>query len=118
LCIELWSVINFHLEYRTQLIRYNTNRHLVANQKELGEEMTNLAFEISLFILRSDVLHAVKSYDMGPTALLLFRRKAGCGFLSPLKSIAPVGFEPTNLGYNDKHANYYTTKVTYRYDST
>jgi hypothetical protein len=23
LCIELWSVINFHLEYRTQLIRYN-----------------------------------------------------------------------------------------------
>jgi hypothetical protein len=29
--------------------------------------------------------HAVKSYDMGPPALLPIRRKLYCGFLSPLK---------------------------------
>jgi hypothetical protein len=42
-------------------------------------------YRVSLFILRSDVLHAEKSYDMGPTALLPLWRKACCGFSSPLK---------------------------------
>jgi hypothetical protein len=31
------------------------------------------------------LLSAVKSYDMGPPALLSIRRKVCCGFLSPLK---------------------------------
>jgi hypothetical protein len=43
-------------------------------------------------------LHAVKPYDVGPTALLLLRRKACCGLLSRLKSIASAGFEIANLG--------------------
>jgi hypothetical protein len=33
--------------------------------------------------------HALKSYDMGPTALLLLRRKSCYGFLSPLKIHRP-----------------------------
>jgi hypothetical protein len=45
--------------------------------------------EVSLFILRSDFLHAVKSYDVGPTALLPLRRKACRGFLSTLKIHRP-----------------------------
>jgi hypothetical protein len=35
-----------------------TNSHLVANERNLAKEMMNLAFEISLFILHSDFLHA------------------------------------------------------------
>jgi hypothetical protein len=48
-------------------------------------EMKNLAFEVCLFILRCDILHAVTFLDMGQTALLPFRTKACCGFLSLLK---------------------------------
>jgi hypothetical protein len=40
-------------------------------------------YEVFLFILKRDFEHAVKFYAMGLTALLL-RRKAYCGFLSPL----------------------------------
>jgi hypothetical protein len=52
--------------------------HLLANLRILVQEMMNLAFEVVF-------LNAVKSYDMGPTALLPFRRKVCCGFLSLLK---------------------------------
>jgi hypothetical protein len=58
----------------------------------------NLAFEVPLFIRRNDILHAVKSYDMGPTALLPLRRKACCGFLSPLKICCLLlGLNPPTL---------------------
>jgi hypothetical protein len=33
-------------------------------------------------------------------------------FVAPEKSIASAGFEPTNLGSSDKHANHYATKAT------
>jgi hypothetical protein len=46
--------------------------------------MMNLVFQSVLFILASDFLHAIKSYDMG-LALLPLQRKVCCGFLSPLK---------------------------------
>jgi hypothetical protein len=42
----------------------------VANHEELGEGNDELAFKVSLFILQSDSLYAVKSYDVGPTYLL------------------------------------------------
>jgi hypothetical protein len=45
----------------------------------------NLAFEISLLILRSDLLYAITSYDMGPKAVFPLRRKVSSGFLLPLK---------------------------------
>jgi hypothetical protein len=50
-----------------------------------------------------DLLHAVKSYDMGPPALLPIRRKVYCWFLSPLKSIALAGLEPATFGSSGKH---------------
>jgi hypothetical protein len=71
----------------------------------MGERNENLVLQIIFFILATDFLHAVKSYDMGPPALLLPRRKVFCGFLSPLKSIASAQFEPTNLGSSGKHIN-------------
>jgi hypothetical protein len=49
-------------------------------------------------ILRRVVYHAVKSY-VWPTALLSLRKKACCGFLSPLKKIYRLrpGFNPRTL---------------------
>jgi hypothetical protein len=37
-------------------------------RRNMINEIMNLPFEISLFLLQSYFLHAVKSYDMGPMA--------------------------------------------------
>jgi hypothetical protein len=56
-------------------------------------------------------LTAIKSYDMGLTALLPLWRKVCCGFFITLNNPSPLaGYEPVNLGSNSKHANCYTTK--------
>jgi hypothetical protein len=61
----------------------------------------------------SDFLQAVKSYNMGPWAVLPLQMKACHGFLSSLKkSIASAESEPTNLGSNGKHAKHYNTEAT------
>jgi hypothetical protein len=66
--------------------------HLVANQEELGEGSDDFSLQ-SIFIHTSKgFLHAVKSYDMGPTALLPLRRNVCCGFL-----LSSAGFELSNL---------------------
>jgi hypothetical protein len=39
-------------------------------KRNLAKDKMNLAFEVSLFILTNDFLHAAKPYDMGPTVLL------------------------------------------------
>jgi hypothetical protein len=44
----------------------------------MRKRMMNLALKVIF-------LHAIKSYNMGPPALLTPIRKACCGFLSPLK---------------------------------
>jgi hypothetical protein len=52
----------------------------------MGEE--NYEFGLAKYFrsyFPSDILHAVKSYNMEPPDLLLLRRKARCGFVSPLK---------------------------------
>jgi hypothetical protein len=74
----------------------------------------NLAFEISLFILLSDFLHAVKTCDMGPTALFPSEEKR-VKIYRPYKSNASAKFEPANLGFNDNHANHYTTDEIYSF---
>jgi hypothetical protein len=48
------------------------------------KEIMNLAFEVSLFILRNEFLHAVKSYGMGLTALLPPEGKRAADFYRPL----------------------------------
>jgi hypothetical protein len=50
--------------------------YLVANQEELGEGNNK-------FDLRSDFLHTVKSYKIGPTALLSIRRNVPADFYRP-----------------------------------
>jgi hypothetical protein len=62
------------------------HNHLVAYQEELA---MNFALRSISFIFRMYFLHAVKSYDMGPMALLHLRRKVCCGFLSSLKIHCP-----------------------------
>jgi hypothetical protein len=69
-------------------------------------EIINLAFKISLFILQTDFLHATKSYNMEPMALLPLRRKECCRFLSPLKSIALAGFTFSVKSTNNKTSHY------------
>jgi hypothetical protein len=64
-----------------------------SKQEELAKEMVNFASRSISFILRRVLYHTVKYYDMGPMALLPFRRKACCRFLS-----LSAGFEPANLG--------------------
>jgi hypothetical protein len=65
----------------------------------LAKEMMNLAFEMSLFILRSDFLHAVKSYDMRPAAFLPpppeGRRAAD--FIAVKHPSPPPGLNPRTL---------------------
>jgi hypothetical protein len=51
--------------------------------------------------------HAVKSYDIGPPALLPVREE---GVLRIF--IALTGFERANFGSSGKHSNHYTTKAT------
>jgi hypothetical protein len=60
----------------------------------------NLALRSILFILARDFVRAVKSYDMGPLALFLLRKKVRCLCLSPLQFISSVGFDPANLRSN------------------
>jgi hypothetical protein len=73
----------------------------------------DIAHEILLSqTIRRGLQHAVKSYDMGPPALLPLRRKVCCGILLPLKINLIAGFEPANLGSNGKLTNPYTTYAT------
>jgi hypothetical protein len=59
-----------------------TSRHLEAKQEDLGEgNYYNLTFEVSLFILR--FLHAIKSYDLGPTAYLPSEGRRAADFYHP-----------------------------------
>jgi hypothetical protein len=84
--------------------------HLVAKQEELLNEMMNLTLQSAVFFVHisegSSTCHKVLQH--GLTALLPLRRKACCGFLSPLKihrpwsglnprTLGPVASMPTNL---------------------
>jgi hypothetical protein len=59
------------------------------------------------------LLHAVKSYDMGPYGFTSHPRgMCAADFYRPWKSVALAGFEPATFGSSGKHTNYYTTKAT------
>jgi len=69
--------------------RWNYGREIAENFTESGEFHVNFGF----------------FYDMGPTALLLLRRKARCGSFRPKNPTASVGFEPANSGTKGQHAH-------------
>jgi hypothetical protein len=75
-----------------------------SKQEEWAKETMNLA----LFILPKSFLHAVKSYNMGPLAILPSEGRLAAEFVA----VASTGFEHANLGSRGKHANHYTTEVT------
>jgi hypothetical protein len=59
------------------------------------------------------LLHAVKSYDMGPSRLTSHPKgRCAADFYRPQKSIALAGFESATFGSSGKHTNHYTTKAT------
>jgi hypothetical protein len=59
-------------------------KHLAAIQKKLGEEVAGeFCLRNISFILVGFFNVAAKSNDMGPTALLPFRRKSCYGFYRP-----------------------------------
>jgi hypothetical protein len=108
-----WNDVNRRklLTRPTDIFGNPTSSHLVASRRNgRRNDEFGLAKHFCSY-LQVTFLHVVKSYDLGLTALLPFRRKVWCGFLSPLKSIASAGFEPVNRGSNCKHANHYTTEV-------
>jgi hypothetical protein len=74
----------------------------------------NLTFEVSLFTLGIHCSHAVKSYDMGSTALLPLRRKSCCGLLSSLKVHRPrPGLNPRTLDTMESTLTMTTRQLTF-----
>jgi hypothetical protein len=74
----------------------SSHSHIAA---EIGKEIMDFTLRSIPFIFRRDLYHAVKSYEMGPTALLPLRRKKYCGFLWPLKVHCPrTGLNPRTSG--------------------
>jgi hypothetical protein len=68
-------------------------------EMNLATNIREFCLHVYLFMPRSILYHTIKSYDMGPPALLPIRRKVCCGFLEPLKTHRPrPGFNPLTLG--------------------
>jgi hypothetical protein len=98
-----------HLCYSPQYCLVSCHpRHLWT---EWAKGNDNLVYP-SLWEFKIFFLHAVKSYDMGPPALLPTRRKVRCGCLLPLR-IHHVGRARTRkLWVSGTHTNHYTTEAT------
>jgi hypothetical protein len=59
------------------------------------------------------LLHAVKSYDMGPSRFYSHRRaRCAADFIALRKSSPWLGLEPATFGSSGQHTNHYTTKAT------
>jgi hypothetical protein len=82
------------------------------NQEEQGRWIWPC--EVCLFILTGYFLSCRKILRHRSAGFTSLRKKACCGFLSPLKTIASAVFGPTNLGSNGKHAKNYFTQATKR----
>jgi hypothetical protein len=83
----------------TRAFGSSTNSHLVAKQEEHGKGNAAFCRRSFSFHTPQGYFTCRKFYDMGPTALLTLRRKACCGFLSPLKIHLPrQGLSPRTLG--------------------
>jgi hypothetical protein len=82
-------------------------RHLVAKQEKLDEEM---AVEC---LVRSISFKLVGFFNLTTWDWRFYfpsEESRATGFYRPLKSVVTVGFELANLGSNGKHANHYTTE--------
>jgi hypothetical protein len=55
-------------------------------------------------------LHAVKSYEMEPKALLTLRRNRSTDIIALKIPSVLARFEPANLGLYGKNDNHYTTE--------
>jgi hypothetical protein len=64
----------------------------------MDKRSEDLALQAFLFTLASDFLHAVKSYDMGPLALLPSEVKCAADFYRPLNPLPRPGMNTRPLG--------------------
>jgi hypothetical protein len=104
---DIWAwrtMVEWHWQRKTPdlstrvLRQFYQLRHLVVSKRN-GRKEWEFSLEVFVFMLASDLLHAVKSYDMGPPALLPLQRKACCGFSVTLKNPSPwPGLNPRTLG--------------------
>jgi hypothetical protein len=59
------------------------------------------------------LLHAVKSYNLGPSGFTAPPKEGRLRiFIALKKSIVLARFEPATFGSGDKHTNHYTAKAT------
>jgi hypothetical protein len=82
----------------------NDERDPSSERWNCGREIVRKFCLNSDFHLNLGLFYIPKLYDMGPTALLLFRRKACRGFFRPKILTTSAGFEPANLGTKGLHA--------------
>jgi hypothetical protein len=96
------------LIYPPELSGKYQQRHLVANQEELGEKWQCILQKKYLFHTSKGSLTSGKICRHGADGTL----RIVIAFKNP--SLSP-GFEPANLGSNCKHANHYITKDDFFY---
>jgi hypothetical protein len=95
---------------RLHSVNFYSSLIRLPSSSEAGEtRVRNMAAEFCrrVPIVLVGFFNMLNIYDMGPTALLPLRRKACCGFLSPLNIHRPqslAGFEPVILGSSGNHA--------------
>jgi hypothetical protein len=88
------------------------SRDISTNQEELGEGYDEFSLRNFCSYFEVIILHAAKSYSMGPTPL--FRSEGRCvpGFVIVLNNPSPRScLNLWTLGSSDKHANHYTTEA-------
>jgi hypothetical protein len=103
LCIELWSVINFHLEYRTQLIRYNTIEiplFLLYRRVRGLQGVPNVVLKKEFSHSRIESIYARKTY-------VVFANTPT--YLSQSVKVRPLNFITTSIRNfaNKRETNYY-----------
>jgi hypothetical protein len=76
-----------------------TSRVIREQVGEMDKRSEDLALQAFLFTLASDFfLHSVKSYDIGPLALLTSEGKCAAGFYRPLNPLPRPGMNTRPLG--------------------
>jgi hypothetical protein len=88
-----------------------TSRDILEQVEGVDERVRILC--LSIWDTSMDIYHAVKSYDMGPPALLpIWRKECWAIFIALKNPSSQVGFELVTLGSSGKHTDHYTTDTT------
>jgi hypothetical protein len=90
LCVPIWTII---------LLIHPPVLSGCTRTKEVARNVLEFCRRSISFMLSNVLLHAIKTYDMCPPALLPIRRKACCGLFIAIKNPSPwPGLNPRPLG--------------------